>query len=383
MKFSPETEAFIQQYVRDLKEGNAIVFAGAGLSVEQGFFDWKRLLAPIAHQLHLDIEDEHDLSALAQFFVDTKGSRGEINQIIRDRYSSADIKVSEKHKILARLPIEIYWTTNYDELLEKALREVGKTPDVKISQHNLFVNLPRRDAVVYKMHGDISLAHDTVLTKHEYEDYNKKRELFSNAFKSDFVSKTFLFIGFSFTDPNLEYLISRIRIIAEENSKPDYYFIKRNEHPKKQNRDNIRANSLRKYGLNPIWIDSYDEIEDILKEVEIRYLRNSVFISGSAAIYDPYSTPNAETFLHTLSKRLSQENYKIVTGFGLGVGSAIINGVLDNMEEKRNKNIDHYIVMRPFPQIIPPKKDIQELWREYRERFIPLAGIAVFVFGNK
>ena len=378
-----ETSDFISNYVKALKENNAVVFAGAGLSIDSGFFDWKKLLEPIAKRLGLDIKEEYDLTALAQYFVDKEGGRGELNQILVEHYHSLNVKLSLKHKILARLPIQIFWTTNFDTLIEQALVDVGKTPDVKRAQDDLSINLPKRDAIVYKMHGDISSAADAVLTKHDYEDYNKNRELFSNAFKSDFIARTFLFIGFSFTDPNLDYLISRIRSTVGKNRKPDYYFLKRDSDTKIQHRQEIRANSLKLYGLHPVWIKDYSEIKEILNEIEIRYLRGSVFISGSADIYTPYTTEQAGQFLHNLSFTISANNYKIVSGFGLGVGSAVINGVLDNMQNHRNQNIDNYIVMRPFPQVVTGTKTIQELWKEYREKFIPLAGISVFVFGNK
>jgi hypothetical protein len=334
-----ETLDIISNYVKAIKENNAVVFAGAGISVDSGFFDWRRLLEPIAKRLGLDINEEYDLTALAQYFVDKEGGRGELNQVLVDHYHNLNVKLSTKHKILARLPIQIFWTTNFDNLIEQSLIDAGKTPDVKKTQDDLSINLPKRDAIVYKMHGDISSAADAVLTKHDYEDYNKNRELFSNAFKSDFIARTFLFLGFSFTDPNLDYLISRIRSTIGKNRKPDYYFLKRDNDSKIQHRHEIRANSLKLYGLHPIWIKDYSEIEVILKEIEIRYLRASILISGSADIYTPYSKEQAEQFLHNLSFTLSSHNYKIVTGFGLGVGSAVINGVLDNMQNQRNQNI--------------------------------------------
>lgn len=383
MDFNSDTNDFINHYVKALKENNAVIFAGAGLSVAAGFFDWKQLLTPIAAKLRLDINEEYDLTALAQYFVDSQGGRGELNQILVEQYNRMNVKLSENYRILARLPIQTYWTTNFDSLIEQALKEAGKTPDVKKTQNDLSINIPKRDAIIYKMHGDISLAADTVLTKHEYEDYNKTRELYSNAFKADYVAKSFLFIGFSFTDPNLDYLISRIRSTVGQNQRPDYYFIKKENDVKKQHRQQVRANSLRLYGLHPIWIDDYSEIEQILREIEVRYLRNSIFISGSADTYYPYDKPTSEQFLHNLSLQISNEGYKIVTGFGLGVGSAIINGVLDNMQHHRNQNLDNYIVMRPFPQVETGTKKLPELWKEYRESFIPLAGIAIFVFGNK
>ena len=227
--FPKETEAFINNFVKALKEKNGVLFAGAGMSVPEGFFDWKTLLKPVAEQLGLDIEEEqHNLPALAQYFVDNQGNvRNALTQILVEEYSRTNTTISENHRILARLPIQIYWTTNYDNLIETALKNDGKTPDIKKTNKDLAINIPKRDAIVYKMHGDIGTANETVLTKHEYEDYNNTRELFSNAFKSDYVSRTFLFIGFGFSDPNLDFLISRIRTILGNETKTGYYFIKK------------------------------------------------------------------------------------------------------------------------------------------------------------
>ena len=38
-------EEFIKKYVKALREGNAAVFAGAGLSRSSGFVDWKELVS--------------------------------------------------------------------------------------------------------------------------------------------------------------------------------------------------------------------------------------------------------------------------------------------------------------------------------------------------
>lgn len=385
MAFNREIESFIDNYLKALKEKNAVVFAGAGMSVTQGFFDWKKLLKPIADKLGLDIDEEqHDLSRLAQMFVDDHGGiRGGLDQILLEEYGRINLSISENHRILARLPIQIYWTTNYDRLIETSLNEQGKTPDIKKSQSDLTVNLPKRDAIIYKMHGDIGTVSETVLTKHEYEDYNKTRELFSNAFKSDYVSRTFIFIGFSFTDPNLDYLISRIRTTLGQNIKPDYYFIRKEKDVRAQRRQELRANSLKKYGLNPVWINDYSEITEILKEIEIRFLRSTVLISGSAEEYGAFGEKRAVEFLHDMSKAISGHSYRILSGFGWGVGSAVINGVLDNMQAEKTQNMDSYLILRPFPQFETKGKNLKELWSDYRNKFIPLAGIALFVFGNR
>jgi hypothetical protein len=163
-KFEHNTEDFINEYVKALRSGNAAIFAEAGLSVASGYFDWKKLLLPIATKLDLDINEEHDLAALAQYFVDNRGGvRHQLTQILSEEFNKTGITLSENHHILARLPISIYWTTNYDKLIEQALAAAGKKPDVKFNHSHLSVNIATRDAIVYKMHGDASDLANTVL----------------------------------------------------------------------------------------------------------------------------------------------------------------------------------------------------------------------------
>ena len=158
---------FITKYSKAIKEGYAAVFVGAGLSHGSGYVDWKNLVEPFALELGLNIEEEHDYARIAQYYRNEKRTRGSINQEIMDQFSP-EREPNESVKILTRLPIYTYWTTNYDRLIEKALLEQGKTPDIKKAQSDLTVNLPKRDAIIYKMHGDIQLVDKVVITRDDY-----------------------------------------------------------------------------------------------------------------------------------------------------------------------------------------------------------------------
>ncbi|MCD1653098.1 hypothetical protein K7J14_00035 [Treponema zuelzerae] len=68
-----------------------------------------------------------------------------------------------------------------------------------------------------------------------------------------------------------------------------------------QRRQELRANSLKKYGLNPLWINEYPEITTILKEVESRFLRTTILISGSAENYGSFGEKRAVELLHDLA----------------------------------------------------------------------------------
>lgn len=61
------SEQFVETFVKELEEENVAIFAGAGLSVGAGYVDWKKLLQPIAEDLGLDIDKEHDLISMGSF----------------------------------------------------------------------------------------------------------------------------------------------------------------------------------------------------------------------------------------------------------------------------------------------------------------------------
>lgn len=114
-----EINAFINKYVKEIRNNNAAFFAGAGFSKESGYVDWKTLLESIASELGLEVEKEHDLVALAQYCYNKHQNRGIINDVIFEEFSKQK-EPTQNHRILARLPIGVIWTTNYDDLIEKA-----------------------------------------------------------------------------------------------------------------------------------------------------------------------------------------------------------------------------------------------------------------------
>lgn len=383
---------FIDTYTKAIKERNSAIFAGAGLSIPAGFVNWKNLLRDIAAELNLDIDKENDLIAIAQYHYNEKGNnRHKLNQLLIEEFTQGT-SVTTNHKILATLPIQTYWTTNYDKLIEKAIEEEGKTPDTKIRQEDLSTNIPKRDAVVYKMHGDVSMPDQAILTKDDYEGYNEKRQLYTTTLQGDLVAKTFLFIGFSFDDPNLEYILSRIRILLGQNQRDHYCFFKkvnRNDFTTDEDfhyaeiKYQLKVKDLRRYSINALLINDYSEITEVLSAIKKKVLRSNVFISGVAKIYDPRTEREALSFVHKLSYAISSKEYKIVSGVGYGIGSAVINGATEFVFSTKYRHLDDALVLRPFPQVVTGTKSKEERNLEYRYEMMRHAGIALFIFGNK
>ena len=182
---------------------------GAGLSRGSGYLDWKSLLKDAAEELGVDITDHTDLVDLAQFYVNTFGNNVQLANAVLNAFKGG--VPNENHKILASLPIHYYWTTNYDNLIETTLNDQGKLCDVKSRPSSLSTASNKRDAIVYKMHGDVDCPEDTILTRNQFEDYPKTHESFLNSFTYDLTNRTFLFLGLSFDDPNIKYVFNRVR----------------------------------------------------------------------------------------------------------------------------------------------------------------------------
>ncbi|MBK6263689.1 SIR2 family protein [Marivirga sp. S37H4] len=393
MKFSNEIEVFINDYVKDLNEGTASIFAGAGLSIPAGYVNWSDLMSEIAQDLGLNINQEKDLISIAQYHVNENLTRSKLNRKILEEFTE-DTMETENHRIIARLPVSSIWTTNYDELLEKTYLKENKIIDVKYRNNQLLNTKPKRDLVIYKMHGDVNHPDEAILTKQQYEQYHQTHEPFINALSGELTTKTFLFIGFSFSDPNLDYVLSRLNFRFSKDKRQHYYFVKKHElgdplNPDQASldynnrRQSLAINDLKRYGIKSLLVESYNDITSVLTEIENRYKKRTVFISGSAETYEPHNKNNAIGFVHNLSKIIIENDYRIVNGFGWGIGSSVINGALDAIHSNSNKYSESQLILKPFPQFETGSKNLKELWSDYRENMISKCGISFFVFGNK
>jgi len=300
---------FLDHYLESIEGGTAALFVGAGMS-KPGFKDWKELLRGIADDLGLEIDKETDLIALAQYHVNEWGGRAKINRALIEEFAR-DVKISPNHSLIAQLPIRTIWTTNYDHLIEDSFRTAGRSPDIKMTPENLVNSPPSRDVVIYKMHGDVQLPHDAVLTKGDYETYANTRKSFVLALQSDLIQKTFLFLGYSFSDPNIDYILSRIRDLLGQN-KGDHYCIMRRaksaggtlEQKKKfaydQRKLQLRINDLKNYGIHAVMIDDFPEITDILRSLNRLCYRKTILVSGHTDDFGPLGRERVERLAQAL-----------------------------------------------------------------------------------
>lgn len=391
-------ERFIRDYAQYLREGSGGMFIGAGISTGAGYPTWKVLVKDMADELELDLDKEPDLSSVVQYYLNTKGqTRTHLTKVINKEIGE-ERQVPETLRILARLPVRYVWTTNYDRLLERAFHDAKKQVDAKSRQADLSQENPFAHVVLYKMHGTIEHPTEVVIAKGDIELFRRSRSGFHDLLTAHLISRHLLFLGFSFTDPNVSHLFALIRESFDSNPPEHFAIVRRpqkgtggSEDEKnfeyEKRRHKLWVEDLQNYGIQCVEIDDFKEIDDLLSAVEHRLSMDSVMVSGSFPdTSQPEDLPErtkVERCGQGLGRLLVEQKYRVVSGFGLTVGSAVLAGALERLYQQETPNLERSLYLRPFPQMIPSGWDRQAYYQRYREDLISHAGVCVFVSGMK
>lgn len=396
---------YLDQIAGQMKQGDISVFAGAGLSVASGYVDWKKLLEPISKQLRLNANI--DLTEIAQYYKN-KYERQGLNSLVFNEFDKVP-KNNENVNWLAKMPISEFWTTNYDDVIEQSVKKEGKNVQVIVKQEDFKYHKAGREVTIYKMHGDKDSPDDVVLTKEDYQNYDSTRGVFTKLLSVELIRRTFLFIGFSFNDPNMERILSIAKQSLKGKSPQTHYCFMRKiqltdylDEKNKLNHENIkkyiqdknyqelRINAMAKYGILTILVNDYEEITLMLRYLYNNYITNNVFVSGGInpenlsdyGNFDMERDTNsnlgpAENFLTLLGKALIDNNFHIYTGFGAGVGNYILSGVL--LSDK-NKYTNTGIINNEIH--ISSLVEVDNLTKKrIREKMIGQCSSSIIVFG--
>lgn len=111
----------------------------------------------------------------------------------------------EKFKLL-KSKIAAVITTNYDLFLEKEIfpNDYG----VFVRQSELFGADSYNIAEIYKIHGSAADADSIVITESDYKKFNESRKLIIAKMLTLFSEAPIVFLGYSFTDENIQCIIS-------------------------------------------------------------------------------------------------------------------------------------------------------------------------------
>jgi hypothetical protein len=201
--------------INAIRERQAILFAGAGVSMTVGLPSWRTLIEHIAAELELDMEklDEPDINhlTLAEFYRIKQGSIGPLRSWMDRNWTVSDeeLRASRVHRLICELDFPIIYTTNFDRNLETAFELYGKD-FVKIVNAKDIARIREGVPQIVKFHGDFDDDKSIVIAETDYMDRLSFESPLDIKFRSDALGKTILFIGYSLSDLNIRFLLHRL-----------------------------------------------------------------------------------------------------------------------------------------------------------------------------
>lgn len=191
---------------RDLRSGGVTAFVGAGLSVGAGLPNWHDQISELARCIEHPMPEAEWASGetlidAAQAYINQR-SLYEVVCYLKERLDTGRCRLTA-HRALARLPISLVFTANYDDLLERAYREAGKRVHVVVEDSDTPSMRHGPDAVnIVKLYGDLGRWKSIVLAREQYERFFLGRPHMVKLLEVAMGQSTMLYLGWSHGDPH-------------------------------------------------------------------------------------------------------------------------------------------------------------------------------------
>lgn len=291
-----------------MADGNLIVFAGSGMSVDSGLPDWDgflRAFIEMASALPLASAQKNQLSELLEEILKLPSNEPipdpiRVATVIKRKL--AEIKLSEhalanakynnwfnhffssakpniKHKLIVTTDYPFFLTTNYDLLLEVAASHAGMNElsgdSFTFAESTKIISfISRKKACVIHVHGAIGrqLAMEEIVFT--ADDYNKiikqKHEGFSLALRILFTTYSTLFVGYGASDPHLEDISEDLaRYYPPTDKEEEDYPLPRSFLVViRKKASKVMEQWKSRLRTDVIVIDSYDQYENILASLQ-------------------------------------------------------------------------------------------------------------------
>lgn len=237
----PEPEPVIPQpplaLVTAIQTGQCILFAGAGASIDAKLPSWTELLRDLVERVResgtVSEAQQRELSSLLQrgdhlvlaaFCRDQLG-KFEFAEFLKERLSDLN-RASRTHRILANIPFRAAVTTNFDSFLENSRNRVQVVlPEMMERLGAPGVESLLEDRSVFpivKMHGSCHDVDSIVLTRGDFRRTLFARPKYREFLRRLFTDSTIFFYGYSFSDPNVDFVLQELMSLYEGMSPPHY-----------------------------------------------------------------------------------------------------------------------------------------------------------------
>ncbi len=201
------------------KNNKLIIFVGAGVSANSGIPVWSNVIKKIKDKIDIS-DEENNFTKIAQYYYNSRGKKEYYEFLESELNVDANPNIIHD-KLLELNPYHII-TTNYDDLIEKEARRKGMFYDV-VSKDSDLPYTPNNKMLI-KMHGDFNNK-NIVFKEDDYLSYSQNFKLIETYIKSLFSTHTIMFVGYSLSDPDVQYIFQWVKdILGEDLPRP--YFLK-------------------------------------------------------------------------------------------------------------------------------------------------------------
>jgi hypothetical protein len=192
------------------REGQLVLFIGAGASLGSGVPDWPTLLDLLAadggfsdeERVLLHAENALDRARLIGMRLKHEGRP--LGPLVASLVKATHRSLTQT--LLASLPVLQVATTNYDQLFEVASQDIGVPCAI----------LPYAPGSpggrwLLKLHGCVTHPEDIVLTRDDYLRFSSRRAALAGIVQALLVTRHMLFVGFSLQDDNFHRIVHDVR----------------------------------------------------------------------------------------------------------------------------------------------------------------------------
>jgi hypothetical protein len=256
---------FIRNIIAANNDNSLAIFVGAGISKssETKSFklpNWNDLIEELKKEL--DVNSESDYLKIAQLYFLAFGEFTYYKKL--KEYFPDYITPSLIHKQIFEINPHVIITTNWDNILERAIEENAYIYDLVCSDKDLVKSTLQNKLI--KMHGDFK-NHNIVFKEDDYINYQYKFPLIENYVKSIISTHTVVFLGYSYNDINLKQIINWVQNYSSV--RPPMYLI-----TFKQNLNQIKY--LENHGITTIVLS--DKKNDIISSNDMDDFSKELFI---------------------------------------------------------------------------------------------------------
>ena len=290
------------------------------------------------------------------------------------------------------------WTSNYDDLFEKANTDARTIRSI-IHDDESLLKEASSTRIVIKMKGDFEAARfrddlnwGLVFLQEQFDRAEQQRPEIWRRFEDDYRHKSILFVGMSFRDPVLRRIVAVARQRIPRTQRNHYIFIKRDSDPVSRVKQVMFAENLRRASICTVFRDSYEEIADCVARIAMISCRPIVGFSGDVgtlhAPVDPdrvadglLTTPaQIHAICHSAGRELARKGFRITSGCAPFVGIPAVEAA----SEVASTNARFYLRRGGGTKytgraavVVSKREDYESM----RQQFIPELSVLIAIAG--